>query len=88
MVKAPGDTGRHIPGVPFFPCVTDLRTDTGVLTMTVKGVLDVGAPLVTLATGDLMPIYLGTIGPSDRANENMNTITATLDNEIMVTIGG
>lgn len=77
-----------MPGVPFFPWVTDIRTDTGVLTMTVKGVLDVGAHFVALATGDLIPMYLGTIGPSDRANENMNTMTATLDNEIMVTIGG
>ncbi len=74
--------------MPFLPCVTDSRADTGVLTITVKGVLDVGAPFVAVATGDLIPIYLGTIGPSDVANDKVNTIAATLDNSIIVTIGG
>lgn len=53
-----------------------------------KGVLDVGSYFVAVATGDLIPIYLGTMGSSDRANENVDAITATLDNEIIVTIGG
>lgn len=88
LYKAPSDTGRHIPGVNVLPNVTNLRADTGVLTITVKGVVDGGSHLVAVATGDLIPIYLGTMGPPDRANENVNAMTATLDNEIIVTIGG
>lgn len=87
-VKAPSDTGRHMSGRSVLPYVTDIRADTGVLTMTVKGVVDVGAHLLTVATGDLIPIYLGTMGSSDVANECSNTMATTLDNSMMGTIGG